>query len=228
MNKIQVWLVYWKEIDTIEGLKECTHCKNEFPATTKYFYRQKTKDGLSPWCKKCRKEYQKDYQNKNRDKVISYVTQTHQENKEEYLQYQSTYGKNNRENGRNRFYKFCNKNPDKIKKYRVKRELTKTHIITEQEWQNCKNFFNYECAYCGLSEKEHYKLFNQQLHKDHAINDGNNTIDNCLPCCKSCNSGKRKKDWDIWYNQKNQKYDAGRLNKIVEWLKLNNNEYNVI
>ena len=34
--------------------KTCTSCGKEKPATTEYFYsKQKTKDGLSYWCKRC-------------------------------------------------------------------------------------------------------------------------------------------------------------------------------
>jgi len=40
--------------------KKCTRCKETFPATLEYFYKnKKCRDELSSWCKKCSQEYTK-------------------------------------------------------------------------------------------------------------------------------------------------------------------------
>lgn len=42
--------------------KTCNQCHKDFPATSEYFYRSpQTKDGLYPWCKKCRADYTRKY-----------------------------------------------------------------------------------------------------------------------------------------------------------------------
>lgn len=96
--------------------------------------------------------------------------------------------------------------------------MHKTHNITETEWNVCKRYFNYECAYCGMTEEEHKLLYNEQLHKEHVINNGSNKLDNCIPACKSCNSSKHYYDIDEWYNTNNPIYNRRRYNKIKQWM----------
>lgn len=50
-------------------MKCCSHCKQEFPATTDYFNRNKsTIDGLFHWCKKCKAASDKKYRNTEQGK----------------------------------------------------------------------------------------------------------------------------------------------------------------
>jgi hypothetical protein len=50
--------------------KECNKCGKVFPATTEYFYKNRTKkDGLTSSCAECRREYTKKYYEKNKDKI---------------------------------------------------------------------------------------------------------------------------------------------------------------
>ena len=43
-------------------LKRCSRCKQTLPATSEFFHKHNSrKDGLDPWCKKCKKEYHKTY-----------------------------------------------------------------------------------------------------------------------------------------------------------------------
>src|SRR6185503_1287044 len=45
-------------MDTIIPQKRCTRCKQNLPATSRYFSSNKnTKDHLEPYCKECRKQY---------------------------------------------------------------------------------------------------------------------------------------------------------------------------
>ena len=54
-------------------MKECKHCKEEFPNTSEYFaIRKKNKDGLSGVCRTCLKIQQKDYEERNKDKITNY------------------------------------------------------------------------------------------------------------------------------------------------------------
>ena len=117
-------------------------------------------------------------------------------------------------------------NKAKIKTYRIKRESTKTHEISQEEWIACKEYFNYKCAYCEFDEKEHKKIHNQQLHREHVDDNGSNRLDNCVPSCKKCNSGKNVKSFEEWYNgQTNKNYTIERYERIVTWLKYTHKKY---
>ncbi|MEY8695898.1 HNH endonuclease [Bacillus safensis] len=89
------------------------------------------------------------------------------------------------------------KNKDMILLYAKNREK-KNHKISKMEWENCKNYFNNCCAYCGFSEEEHMSKFRQGLHRDHVNNLGENDLSNCVPACKACNSSKGVKELIDW------------------------------
>ncbi|WP_217493734.1 HNH endonuclease, partial [Paenibacillus polymyxa] len=110
------------------------------------------------------------------------------------------------------------KNPDKIRDYRIFREQHKNHTITATEMDFLYQYCNYSCMYCGLTERDSLKEYGQILHRDHAVNDGGNGIENCILACKSCNSSKHTDDWDVWFTTDNEKFDFERYQKIYEWL----------
>ncbi len=101
--------------------------------------------------------------------------------------------------------------------------MNRTHSISNEEWEDCKKYFNYECAYCGLSVKDHYITFNEEerlgdFHKEHVDHEGENDLSNCVPSCKSCNSRKWEHDFNEWYTENNEVYSIERLSKIIKWL----------
>ena len=51
------------------------------------------------------------------------------------------------------------------------------------------------------------------LHKEHFDDEGTNTIDNCVPACKSCNSSKGVKPFENWFSG-----EEWRKVKIYKWL----------
>ena len=56
-----------------DGMKKCTKCGEWKPATAEYFHRDKTrKSGLRAQCKTCRREYDREYRQKNKDKIAEY------------------------------------------------------------------------------------------------------------------------------------------------------------
>lgn len=113
-------------------------------------------------------------------------------------------------------------NPEKIKLYRIRRESHKKHEITIDEWENCKNYFNYRCAYCGITVEEHFvtyggKLKHTDFHKDHVDHNGANDLSNCVPSCKSCNGSKHTASLEEWYLS-NINYKEERYEKVINWL----------
>lgn len=205
--------------------KECTKCKETYPATEKYFYKQKTNTKskgivykLSSWCKECsKKNSTKNYIDNREDRML-YRRRHYKENTEYYKKATKEYKHENKEYYKENLRQWQQNNKEKLKQYRLKRESNKIHEISEGEWTACKEYFDYECAYCGLPEDEHKKIHNQQLHREHVDHEGSNKLDNCVPSCRSCNGSKREYDIEEWYNESNENYKIERLNKIRKWL----------
>ena len=208
--------------------KQCTVCKEWCPDTEEYFYwrnKNKPEKGFQSECKKCSsntnnnrqkanydkyKEYRAEWIEKsnNKENVNNTARQWREENQEWKQKYQLNYYKNN---------------PDKMKIYNQNKQQHKKHNISKTEWENCKRYFNYKCAYCGLPIEEHYFTRNGiiklgDFHKEHVDHKGSNDLSNCVPSCGSCNDHKWKFDFDYWYNTNNERYSQERYDKIIKWL----------
>ena len=185
-----------------------------FPATDVYFYKTHyNTDGLFGECKQCtlKKTKAREQDPKYRDKVLA---NKYKQNRSENHKERKRKVQERRKND-GYWMSYYYSNPEKFKKYR---QQHKSHIVTKEEWDSCLKYFNYSCAYCGLSEDEVKKGQGQCLHKEHAINYGDDDITNCIPACRSCNSKKWTCDYTEWYNESNPLYLECRYNKIVKWL----------
>lgn len=203
-------------------IKECSICKQVKEISGYYPQKKKKSNGeeylyYPPYCKECTK-----------DKAWKWQLDNYEQHKERMRDYNKTKDwkiKLNRENGKRRRLSGQHKewqknNPDKIRLYG---ELHRNHDITDQEWLMCKEYFNNECAYCGLHISEHFikyagELKHTDFHKEHVYHDGANDISNCVPSCKSCNSQKWIIPLEEWYSETNEKYTVERLHKINKWL----------
>jgi predicted ATP-dependent protease len=204
-------------------MKQCSECR-EFKELSEFYSQNKTrKDGTkyiyyNPECKECTKKRTYTWQEKHIDKKRKYALKDNA--KPHRKQQMKILNKKRRENGEYREWQ--QNNTDKIKEYAEKRS-EKIHEISENEWDSCKNYFNYRCAYCGLAIEEHYIRFNGKIilgdfHRDHADDKGENDLSNCIPSCKICNTSKHDNGLDEWYNENNPNFSQTRLNKIHEWL----------
>lgn len=120
------------------------------------------------------------------------------------------------------YNKWVSENRDKIKTYNNNR-MSKNHIISDTEWNCCKEYFNNQCAYCGLLHKDHFisrkgKKIKSDFHKEHVDDQGANDLSNCIPSCISCNSQKWIFSISEWYNIENINYLDTRLERINKWL----------
>ena len=181
------------------------------PATLDYFYYndKNGSDFLHPCCKRCGvKTTQKNY-DLDRRKVLNYG---YYHNDEEYRLRQIAYAQTPeyKENAA----EWRRKNPEKCREYTQKHRI---HDITDAEWRKELEVFNYECAYCGIVEKESLKIHKQKLHKEHIDNKGYNDLRNASPACRSCNSSKHEDSLDEWY-PKQKFFTQERYNKIQWWL----------
>jgi hypothetical protein len=195
------------------------------------------KDGFSDNCRKCQEEYSHNNYMKNREKQIVDAQKRQEGHKEElqdyyherYLRQKEEFLKRARKRRIEKkdeirivakeYYK---NNPEKFTIYTQNRQH-KNHNITKSEWENCKKYFNYTCAYCELPISQHYYTRNGitklgDFHREHADHEGNNDLSNCLPSCGSCNDKKWKFALDEWYNKGNKNFTQKRFDKILKWL----------
>lgn len=195
-----------------------------------FYYVNKSKPamGFVSACKECSKKYSLKYHYEHQEEHNAKHREYIDEHREEMNEVCRQWRKDNKPGKRKYFNDYMKRNKDKAAIYRATRQH-KIHDITKDEWMECKNYFNNSCAYCGLKADDHFRIYAGKpqkidLHKDHAINDGSNKVDNCIPCCLMCNSEKRILDYDVWYTSSNPRYSIDRYNRILAWLKGDRNE----
>ena len=201
-----------------EWTKQYCETNKEYISKQKKQYREKNKEHISeqkkeydsrPEIKERRKEKGKIYNLTNKDKIKEYSKKYYQNNKEHKREYQR---------------KYLRKNPQVNALHHQKRINLKHNLqvtLTLGQWEQIKTDFDYKCAYCGMSEKEHKNLFNESLHQEHFLalsNGGEFTHNNIIPACRSCNSSKNNKlfaDWfreQPFYSKKREKFILDYLN----------------
>lgn len=211
-----------KIIDGIDH-KLCSICQEWKPSADKYFYKNKSNsiDGFHPYCKKCASKKSRQWEIDNPEKYKENNDRKNKNLSAKTIQYMKEKNKRQRESGY--YLNWQRNNKDKVQRYRDYREQHKKHEISYVEWMSCKEYFNNECAYCGLHISEHFNKYAGELkwtdfHREHVDDEGSNKLDNCIPSCKSCNSSKHTSTFEEWYCDNNQNYTEERLNKIYKWL----------
>lgn len=196
--------------------KICITCKKD-----KYlyeYYSKIKKDGSIYYrleCKNCVTKRTKQWRENNPEKYKKIMNKV--EARPDRIKYMKEKGIRQKASGYTLLWR--KSNPDKVKVYN---ELHENHKISTKEWNSCKDYFNNECAYCGLKLEDHYFTRlgitkNGDFHKDHLIHDGGNYLDNCIPACKSCNCSKHTASLESWYNIHNKNFTQTRYNKIIKW-----------
>lgn len=214
----------WNEAHLIidgEDYKYCNKCNEYHPASADYFYPNKSNsiDGLNPYCieQTIIKSEQWALENPERRKELK-----NKYNQRDYIierRRQST--KLRKELGKEK--EWHQKNPHKASMYSKDKQLYRTHDITDEEWINCKQYFDNSCAYCGLNQDLHLKNYKGKpklydLHREHVDDKGANDLSNCIPSCHMCNSEKWEFEFDEWYSTRNMHYSVERHDKIIRWL----------
>jgi 5-methylcytosine-specific restriction endonuclease McrA len=199
-------------------MKICKLCNEEKELTE--FYSQNNysrKKGkyiyYHPECKKCTIAKSSKWIKENPDRHL--VSQLKSMKKPENRERRKIAGQKYRDDGYLNDWYY--KNNEKIKIY-ANNGKTKIHTITDEELFECKDFFDWACAYCGMSEEDHRTKHKKKLHREHFIDDGPNDITNCVPACVSCNSSKGERDFYEWYTEHQEIYNEDRIIRIEEWL----------
>ncbi|AWG44160.1 hypothetical protein BEH_07485 [Priestia filamentosa] len=202
----------------MEG-KQCKSCLEY--KKLEYFYAQKRKSKKKgeymyypPECRECTKDRFTRWRKENVIYYRAYIRQRHkrQENKDSTR-------RSNEERRRNGKYKeWQQNNREKMKEYHENRAMNKTHNITKDEWRVCKEYFDYKCAYCNITENEAKEKQGNYFHREHVDHEGANDLSNCVPSCKSCNSSKYTSDFEHWFKELSGLYTDEKYNKIISWL----------
>lgn len=86
-----------------------------------------------------------------------------------------------------------------------------TSSEARKKWKDSiKEYWNYECAYCGSSDN---------LTLDHItprIKGGSDRITNIVCACEECNHSKGHQFWSDWY-LKQHFFTIERLSDIINW-----------
>lgn len=168
--------------------------KREQTLAAKRTYHLKNKDK--------EKEYSKEY--RSRPEVIEREKQRRIDEAEKNKEYQRQYLQTDRGRTLSRI---------KIAKRRALREKTIVTFTLEQ-WEESKEFFNHECAYCGNKS--------EVFDKDHVVplsKGGTHTMQNIVPACEWCNGSKHNKDMETWYRIQ-PFFSETRLKKIYKYTDL--------
>jgi hypothetical protein len=182
--------------------KICSKCGIE--KNVDEFYKSKNnEDGCHPWCKECDIKYAENYYIDNTIEVLKVHKLWQQANPEKYKQcidawYNSPAGK-------------LSEKEAKKKRREIMKQLPNT--FTKEEWEQCKEYFNYQCVYCGNENKEKF----QRDHFISVLNYGPFTKENIVCSCPRCNSSKGDFDFFQWYPGQ-LFYSKEREEKILTYL----------
>jgi len=200
--------------DAKEGHKFCSSCHEELPADDDHFFNGgKDQNGLTSQCKKCQagSEYTKNAvgrPNYRRDdgmwRCVNCDT-LYERTVENFY----PAGETGPNDGLMSSCKSCHS--QRTNQSRRKAENSVESDLTPQGWEAIKEKFNFECAYCGDSEK---------LERDHVVplsGGGDTTKRNIVPACGSCNRSKSNKSALEWWPAQGHYYErrAKRLAKHI-------------
>ena len=174
-------------------------------------YRNSHKEQISEYKKKYSKDKKaisdKKYYEANKEKIAKQNKQYYEINKERILERCKIY-RNSPKGQVNRFNSFSKR---RVKKYNL------GNGISEEQWLEMMNYFNWECAYSnkyiGGSNNKTFRSI------DHIIpisKGGLHEIWNVVPMDKGLNSSKNDKDMLQWYKEQTF-FSEERLHKIYEW-----------
>ena len=155
----------------------------------------------------------KEYREKNKEAIAEYHKEYYGENKEVIAEYKKEYTK-------------TPQGKEVYRRARQKRRALKQQnggSYTSIQWEECKQFFNNECAYSGQP------ITLDNSHVEHIVpisKGGANYIWNLCTSLDSVNISKSNKDMETWY-RKQEYFTEERLSRICEWQDYAYDKYSV-
>ena len=168
--------------------------------------------------KEAKAEYQRRYRERNKEAIAERRKQRYEQNKEIILEQCKKYRETHKEAKAeyNKQYKQSPKGQVIAFNSDIRRrakEQAQGNGITVEQWKECMSFFNWQCAYSGIT------LSKETRSLDHIepINKGGvNEIWNVVPMYRAYNSRKQDKDMLEWYTEQPY-FSQDRLDKIYKW-----------
>jgi len=178
-----------------------------------YNFEPRNKDGHGGNCKLCKAKVDKDYKNRNKEKVKAKLHKYYLEHSDDFKEVAKLWQTNNPEKAKEVAEKSRKKHPENqrraTKKWRLAhperhaefqrnrnaRKRGATGTITRQEFQDLCIQYDFRCLRCGANGKRP----DVELTIDHVIpitKGGENSIGNAQPLCRSCNSSKHTQTTD--------------------------------
>lgn len=204
--------------------KKCICCKKEL-SVNMFDLSSKNADGYESTCKEC-KIKKREYYERNKEKILkrcAEYTALHkeekaardrkyaQEHKEEKQQYQKEYRESHKEANAEYQRQYRIKNKDRLDKYKKSPHVRYTVYQRNAKNKN-RNFDLSEddfieiskrpCVYCGeYSDTYNGEPFNGIDRIDSSLG---YSIENCVPCCATCNRMKMDLDVNDWMGKMKQ------------------------
>lgn len=182
-------------------MKTCSICHEEYPATTEYFYKDRT--ALRNWCKRCERARVKQYRDKNPEAVKATWHRWYVKNKERHTENNRRWESENPDRVRelkNRYNKTPNGQENRRKQSHLCR--VRKYETTFEEFSSIEIFERdgWRCSICGKKVNRRFKWPNQMSASlDHIIplsKGGTHTRDNVCCAHLQCNQLKNNSTVD--------------------------------
>jgi len=197
-------------------LRFCPRCKQHKPATLEYFGSNRgRKDGFAIYCRTCVTEYNREYRERNAEKLKAQKREYHQSLKQDPERWEEQLRKsrqwkrahsehmlpaNRAYRRRKRAYRnaynrrWRAQNPDMARQGTIRYTERKNALpsgFSDDDWNRALAYWEYRCAYCGDGGP---------LETDHVVPVSDTSSDNpgdvpwnIVPSCRSCNATKHNK-----------------------------------
>mgnify|MGYP003292463312 CR=1 FL=1 len=199
----------------MEKYKVCSTCHTRLIASSENFHKDRTKrDGLRARCKSCEMKKKKAFYEEHKGEKAEYHKEYYRQHKEEIKKRNREYGLGYRASFNGKVVRFNSHSKRRSK-------LNTTGQITPEQWKECMEFFNWQCAYSGEKLNDDNRTID---HIKPVKAGGENKIYNVVPMVNKYNFSKSDKNMIEWY-QEQSFYSVERLNKIMEWQEYSRNKY---
>ncbi len=194
-------------------MKACVKCTRELPISE--FHRNpNTGDEHTGICRDCCAVYQKDYRQKNRDRIRADKKRYCEQNREKVLTAKRRYAAEHRKQESARAIQWQKDHPDRVRqrsKLRRFRERANGGQVNWQDWIDLCSQFNDLCAGCGSDKRP------EMDHIVPVIHGGRGDLVNLQPLCRSCNASKHDQTIDYrpdsikeWAERRHHESSEGR------------------
>ena len=199
--------------------KICSKCKQELDVS--FFGKSKSsKDGYYCYCKNCSKKYREEHRERdkqrylqNRDSILAYKKEYAKKNSDKIREKQRAYRESHREElsfkqkdrqqkNKEKYYYTKHKLSGRYSTY--KSNATKRGRAFDLTMEQFDSITSKPCHYCG-----EYDVYEDMAFTgvDRIDSSKGYSFDNCVPCCRMCNSMKSDLNLDIFLKKINKIYN---------------------